>query len=373
MNRLNPLNSLSRCKIVGLALLLVNVGVGAATRAPAAAPALPRYQVDLSQTTVSGLSSGAFMASQFAVAYSGIVRGVGIIAGGPFYCSGAPGVAPFIPYLVNALSECMNPSAAGVEPPDAMVLWQRAGEFAKAGLIDDVDNLKRQQVYLFSGSNDATVTAPVVDQVFSFYQLAGAPAASLMLVDNVASGHGMVTDNPADGPCTATQPPFFNNCGLKQAQQVLQHLYGPLKAPAPKLSGKIIRFNQRAFTEPLAAMSESAYAYVPAACTSSSCRVHVAFHGCRQGVAAIGDHFYARAGYNEVADSNNIIVLYPQLEPSFLYPYNPKGCWDFWGYTSVDPLTPTFYTRNGPQMLAVHKMLQRLAQTRQIVAAHTKH
>jgi len=35
--------------------------------------------------------------------------------------------------------------------------------------------------------------------------------------------------------------------------------------------------------------------------------------------------------------------------------YNPKGCWDWWGYSSID-----YATRNGPQMAAVHKMVERL-------------
>jgi poly(3-hydroxybutyrate) depolymerase len=37
--------------------------------------------------TVSGISAGAFMASQFHVAFSSRVEGVGILAGGPFYCA----------------------------------------------------------------------------------------------------------------------------------------------------------------------------------------------------------------------------------------------------------------------------------------------
>jgi hypothetical protein len=36
--------------------------------------------------------------------------------------------------------------------------------------------------------------------------------------------------------------------------------------------------------------------------------------------------------------------------------YNPKGCWDWWGYSAVD-----YATRNGPQMVAVRKMISRLA------------
>lgn len=85
-------------------LILAPGGAHAATTAkavkPAAtrdAPALPGYQADLSQTTVSGLSSGGFMAAQFAVAYSATVAGAGIIAGGPYFCSGQPGRFPTFP------------------------------------------------------------------------------------------------------------------------------------------------------------------------------------------------------------------------------------------------------------------------------------
>ena len=37
-------------------------------------------------------------------------------------------------------------------------------------------------------------------------------------------------------------------------------------------------------------------------------------------------------GYNEVADLNNIVILYPQAKRGSI-PYNPNGCFDWWGYT----------------------------------------
>ena len=36
------------------------------------------------------------------------------------------------------------------------------------------------------------------------------------------------------------------------------------------------------------------------------------------------------AGYNEVGELNNIIILYPQAIATVS---NPNGCWDWWGYT----------------------------------------
>ena len=42
----------------------------------------------------------------------------------------------------------------------------------------------------------------------------------------------------------------------------------------------------------------------------------------------IGDVFAVHAGYNGVAEVNNIIVLYPQVVKTLLT--NPQGCWDWY-------------------------------------------
>ncbi|OBV39488.1 extracellular catalytic domain type 2 short-chain-length polyhydroxyalkanoate depolymerase [Janthinobacterium psychrotolerans] len=327
--------------------------------------ALPALQVDLRQTTVSGLSSGGYMAAQFAVIHSATVSGAGIVAGGPYYCASQPGRFPYIAYLNNALSTCMNPGDAQVAPPDAAGLLRAAQDFARDKLIDDTANLQRQRIYLFSGTRDQTVTRPVVEQVARFYQLAGTPAANLRFADTVAAGHAIVTDSLQDSACASTQTPFINNCGFVQARDILQHLYPDLQPPSATLKGKLIAFNQRGFIRSsYSSMGNTGYAYIPAACHSESCRVHVVFHGCLQTTQAIGERFYTRTGYNQVADANKIVVLYPQVEPSPVYPYNPKGCWDFWGYTSINPLAPDFYRKSGTQIEAVKAMLDRLAARR---------
>jgi poly(3-hydroxybutyrate) depolymerase len=51
---------------------------------------LPALNVDIAETSISGISSGGFMAVQFQVAHSSIVKGVGVIAAGPYFCSQAP-------------------------------------------------------------------------------------------------------------------------------------------------------------------------------------------------------------------------------------------------------------------------------------------
>ena len=50
----------------------------------------------------------------------------------------------------------------------------------------------------------------------------------------------------------------------------------------------------------------------------------------------IGNQYALNSGFNEWADLNDIIILYPYIKPSEKLPINPNGCWDWWGYTGED-------------------------------------
>ncbi|WP_293935983.1 poly(3-hydroxybutyrate) depolymerase [Iodobacter sp.] len=328
---------------------------------------LPAYKADLSQTSVSGLSSGAFMAAQFQTAFSASLVGAGVVAGGPFYCSGS--AYPVPPSVLVATTACMNPSLSAYGPPNPTLLIQLAKAFERTGAIDKLENLKTQRVYLFSGQADKTVATAVVDQAAAFYQLAGVPAASIKYIQNVDAGHAIITSNTKDVVCADTQAPYINGCNFIQSQDILKHIYGDLQPAVAVLSGKIVAFDQSEFIKSsYTSMSRDAYLYVPKACETESCKVHVAFHGCEQGATKIGNLFYGTTGYNELADANKIMVLYPQAEASsgwFFTPLNPKGCWDFWGYSDpTNPLAPNFYSKTAPQMSAVKAMLERLGQAK---------
>jgi poly(3-hydroxybutyrate) depolymerase len=80
--------------------------------------------------------------------------------------------------------------------------------------------------------------------------------------------------------------------------------------------------------------------------------VHVAFHGCKQS----GERFPREAGYNRWAETNQLVVLYPQVKASL---FNPRGCWDWWGYTNA-----AYATKEGTQIRAVWAMLERLSAPR---------
>lgn len=320
---------------------------------------LPALGADLAQTTVSGISSGGFMAAQLATAYSSRFRGVGIVAAGPFYCAGTYRA---LASLENAVDTCMNPLSRAVAASGEISL-KNARAFAADGKIDPVDNLQRQRVYVFSGGNDTTVKTIVAEQAVQYYRLAGVPPQDIKYVWNREAGHAFATDDQDDLPCAATGAPFINNCGFKQSHELLRHLYPQRTAAANDgaARGRLIRFDQRAFVRAeRTSMDDQAYVYVPDDCRAGGCAVHVALHGCRQGAREIGPRFYGHVGYNDYADTNRIIVLYPQVWRSDGIPVNPRGCWDFWGYSNGSQPNWTFATRQAPQMQAIVAMVERL-------------
>lgn len=335
--------------------------------AKADAPLLPPLSADLTQVSVSGISSGGFMAAQLATAYSSVFKGVGVIAAGPYFCAGT---YPTVTYLDNAMTTCMTPAMAAVAA-DASVSWANAQKFDQAGLIDPVSNLARQKVYVFSGSKDETVKTIVVDQVPKYYQLAGVPYGNIVYNNTTDAGHSIVTAKLSDSACPLTAPPYINDCGFTQSQVLLTLIYGPtVQPPSDNPAQAIVRFKQGEFvSDERSSMDDDAYVYIPAACKSGGCGIHVAFHGCQQGATVIGDRFYNGTGYNEFADTNKLIILYPQAHPSNGIPANPQGCWDFWGYSSANQLNPNFYTRNATQMKAIIAMIQRLGQPRAALAS----
>ncbi len=328
--------------------------------APAlAADPLSAYGADAANVTVSGISSGGYMAVQFHVAHSSAVKGVGVLAAGPYYCAQDS--------VWTAYYNCTTPSA-WAPLPSAGTLKADAETLARAKQIDPTAALASARVWLFSGTNDHTVEAAVVDGLRSFYALFGVPSANLVFVRDKPAGHAMVTKGTG-APCAVTRSPFINDCNYDAAGELLGHLLGPLAPPAAQASGRLIAFDQKAFAGGDAygvSMADSGYVYVPQACQSERCRVHVAFHGCRQSVEAIGEQFVREAGYNRWADTNHLIVLYPQtiarngwgLRSSFVY--NPRGCWDWWGYTDSQ-----YHTKAGAQIRAVKAMVDRLGATRQ--------
>lgn len=305
----------------------------------AALPEAPSFDIDPARITVSGISSGAYMAGQLHVAHSATFSGAGLLAGGPYWCAEAS--------LAKGMGTCVQGGDLGLPS-----LIDFAGRMATEDRIDAPANLADDRVWLFHGSLDETVSPDVVAAAGEFYETL-APGIDLETVTDVPATHGMpVIDSGI--PCDQMVSPFLNDCDYDAAGALLGHLYGALEPPAtPK--GKLIEISQPGHGD--AIMLAQAYLYVPPACAAGEgCGLHIAFHGCRQSAELVGDAFARGAGYNEWADANRFLVLYPQVASSKLAPMNPLGCWDWWGYTDDG-----YATRSGAQIRTVMTMLERLA------------
>jgi len=331
---------------------------GHAGLAAAASKKLPAAGADPARTSVSGLSSGAFETIQYGVAFSGSTIGMGVVAGGPYNCV----------YLnVGGIVTCMSGS------PDGAASFAAARGFAALGQIDAATNLANQKIYMFSGTNDQTVHQSVMDATYAFFQAAHVPAANVQYVKQYPAGHAFIS--PTSGnTCATTATPYVDECAIPvastatttpvvnydQPNAILTQMYGPLKPQSARLSSKPVPFDQTEFISPItsamSSMADTGYVYIPAACGKGShCAVHVVFHGCQQGASVVGDAVYGKVGYNNWADTNGIIVLYPQAVISSFIPQNPEGCWDWWGYSGLD-----FQVQRGVQLAAVHAMVARL-------------
>lgn len=338
----------------------------------------PIPNLDRSAITVSGLSSGGFFAHQFHIAYSKLVTGAGIIAGGPFGCVETISNPYYWFWTVPlgrvsaatlACSHYLGDRYFGLRPSppkadDSVRLirgaWQRRA-------IDDPANLASHKVWLFHGRNDDLVPSGVEGVVKQVYEAFGLREPNLR-ADFNASGpsanHGMPVSRFAGASkfpvrtCSEHAPPFVIQCGFEAAELLLRHLYPDNFKDAsddPDRAGMLMPFDQSEFFDAgdaTASLHGVGYVYVPAQCGREVCRVHVAFHGCNQDVDSIQDDFFHDAGYNRWAATNKIVVLYPQTTQAFV---NPNRCWDFWGYSGLD-----YDNQNGTQMRAVKAMVDRL-------------
>ena len=314
--------------LAALACLSIN-----ASEAP-----LPQLNVDKTQNTVSGASSGGYMAVQLHVAYSAsFQKGAAVISGGPFNCADGS--------VVNALTRCFGKA----EIPTADLVAATT-KWAKEGLIDATSNLAASKVYLYSGARDSVVKEATTTALQAFYANF-LPANNIVHKKDIAAEHGFVTDDNG-AACLTLATPFIINCNFDLAGALLQHLYGPLNArKSGTLDGSLLEIDQSTFVTGHG-MGTTASVYVPKSCAAgATCRLHVALHGCRQNISDVGDAFVRNAGYNRWADTNNIVVLYPQTGKGAT-----NSCWDWWGYDDAN-----YAKKSAPQMTAILAMVNALS------------
>lgn len=301
---------------------------------------LSRYNIDSDKISISGISSGAFMAVQMGVAYSKTFSGVGSIAGGIYGCAlGQP---------LMATQTCMkNPEFVNVP-----FYIEHTKNLEKFNYIDSTKNLKRQKIYIFSSTGDDVVNMEAGQKLQEYYQ-AFIPANQIYLTSTPHTAHGFPTI-ASGGPCLDSALPWILNCQFDAASAILNQIYGTLKPRTEASISNLYKFDQNAFGGFFSSLESEGYVYVPKSCQGSTkCKLHVALHGCQMNSGFIQDQFAKTAGYNEWAENNQMIILYPQSSKDAFK--NPNGCWDWFGYTG-----PHYTTKLGTQMSALMNMIQRV-------------
>jgi len=357
--------------------------------------------VDASRVSVSGLSSGGYMAHQFHLAHSRRIMGVGILAGGPYACVEASSLAcDSLPTwygfyqpgnVCRALHVCTAIARQEASfylkpflyfgPPAAEDSLSIIEEAAQAGTIDPLRYLQDDRVWLYTGAADTTVPAGIMAAVQDLYAAlfehpeVADPDPALTLVRREDAAHAVPIDLPGEPDhCDRTGPPYINDCSLDAAGELLSFIYGIVADEPPAHDAwqpdSLLRFDQTAFfdtQDESTSLHERGHLYVPASCRGGSvCPLHIAFHGCRQyedytrdfcadsGDCTV-DYFFEHAGYNAWAERFGIIILYPQTTAwgkAYELDRNPRGCWDWWGYSG-----PAYAGQAGKQIRAVRRMV----------------
>jgi poly(3-hydroxybutyrate) depolymerase len=288
--------------------------------------------------TVSGLSSGGYMSPQVHISFSSKIRGSGVFAGGPYYCAKGN--------TMTALTTCM--SGYGIININGLI--KTIKDYEQSGKIDSISNIKDSKVYIYSGSGDTTVNPKVSKEGEKLYKALGADIKSEY---SIKAKHAMPTESYGN-PCETSKSPFINKCGFNGALEALNHLFNGQIVPG-KNSYKENFYKMKQNVSLGSSMGPNAFLYVPKNCLSKNCPLHIVFHGCKQTLNDIGMKYVQFTGYNEIAEANDIVLLYPQAVSSMMMPSNPNGCWDWFGYTDSN-----YANKEGKQMKIINNLMDSL-------------
>ncbi|EQC48418.1 esterase PHB depolymerase domain protein [Bacteriovorax sp. BSW11_IV] len=291
------------------------------------------------KVTVSGISSGAFFAHQYHIAFSEDVEGAALFAGGPFYCSSGD--------IPKALTNCMKKGPTESLAKDSMAEIKTQ---LKKKRIDPTKNLYEDRVYIFTGTNDTIVLPEVAYQLKKLYTLLKLEPSNIRFVDWLPAGHAYPTNHYGNDCETAAKTPYISNCHYNGALESLSYLYPNREIITAVEPGQMRTFSQD--EKEKNNLQKEAYLYVPKYCQENSCPLHVAFHGCSQTIDHIEMSYIENTGIKQAADSLRVAILFPQAKKSALPFENPHGCWDWWGHAGRD-----FHTKKGAQMSAIHKLI----------------
>lgn len=286
------------------------------------------------QFSVSGFSSGGFMAMQMHISHSSSIQGVGILAGGPYHCMQS--------YSSKTCTKYPNKLEIS-----KLIKYAQEQELLKN--IDSLSFLNNSKVWALGGTNDKMVNQKIVGKVAEFYEYF---QADVEFVTHINSQHSFVTDS-FGSLCEVYKWPYISNCRFDSAGNILKKIYGDLLSKRPYSQRRLYKFDQKEFGSDLVGMADYGYVYVPEGCWNMECRVHMVLHGCGMNTDYIGSYLIKFAGFNEWAEANSIVIVYPQAARHHRLNYG--ACWDASGAWDSE-----YCTKKGKQISVLFNITQSL-------------
>ena len=245
-------------------VLILSISIGlvcaSAQKTQAQNHMLPALNADPAETSVSGLSSGGYMAVQFGVAFSSLIKGAGIIAGGPYFCAQGD-VATATSTCTCTLLFCSD------QVIDVSELIQITEKTAAQGRIDPTSYLASQKIWLFSGRADLVVPRRIMNALEVYYSHY-VDRSAITYKNHLNAQHAMPT-NSYGNACDNLGDPYINNCRYDAAGELLNAIYGPLASRNEGLlGGNFVQFDQTEFLADPAShgMDTTGWLYVPETC-----------------------------------------------------------------------------------------------------------
>ena len=253
------------------------------------------------------------------------------------YADVIPGPGTALLNLTKAINGCMLNAlqSFGVPNPEQLAEARRATS-RSVGRIDPVADVKDDRIYLFSGKDDHTVVPAIVGSARRFYEALGVPADHILYVADIPAGHAL--RHRGQGPGVRLHRQALHRRlrlrpGRGAAGADLRDVEAARRCsrPAPSSCSTSARSHASSSNHGLSDDGHRlrAAARAPrsaaAACTSPS----TAAGRTARSSATPSRAIRAIARW---ADTNTLIVLFPQTATT---PLNPQGCWDWWGYTGA--------------------------------------
>jgi hypothetical protein len=319
---------------------------------------LGNWRIRRDTITLSGFSSGGTFAQQMQFSYSSMFTGIAVFSHTYYRCGPGNGNADWYDDVCTLQGEG-NYSTQVYNPKNAIADIKR---YFDDGLIENPKNLRNTKLYVFTGLSNNFFTPEMSLNILKIYEpLIRNP---LNIQTRVMDAELLLPSDSYGKGCTERETEngfLIGNCGLSGAWESLRFLLGPsIRKPGKVKLGPLQTFSQREFfVQEEHHMDDEGFVYVPQACRSTgkgrprpACHLHFYFHGCQSSRGFVGAGHVLNSGFLEVAEANNIVVVFPQ---NMNGTRNIYGCWDTFGLTGKD-----YATRKGPQVQVVRNMLSRI-------------